>query len=115
SKKAKEGNNRFGGTVEEGREMAKRFGSNIGQLFTYAQEQKEQSETTLPNGLYAELRYSIQHEAVSTPIDFLLRRSGNFLFDLPYFLEWKDAVVDELAKQFQWNDHVQTVSCTQLT
>lgn len=70
SKKAKEGNNRFGWTLEEGREMAKRFGSNIDQLFTYAQEHKEQNETTLPNSLYAELRYWIQHEAVTTPIDF---------------------------------------------
>ncbi|EAD9908030.1 glycerol-3-phosphate dehydrogenase/oxidase [Listeria monocytogenes] len=106
SKKAKEGNNRFGWTLEEGREMAKRFGSNIDQLFTYGQEHKEQNETTLPNSLYAELRYSIQHEAVTTPIDFLLRRTGYLLFDMPYLLEWKDAVVDEMAKQFHWSDDV---------
>ncbi|MBC1374333.1 glycerol-3-phosphate dehydrogenase/oxidase [Listeria sp. FSL L7-1699] len=106
SKKAKEGNNRFGWTLEEGREIAKRFGSNIDQLFTYAQEHKEQNETTLPNSLYAELRYSIQHEAVTTPIDFLLRRTGYLLFDMPYLLEWKDAVVDEMAKQFHWSDDV---------
>lgn len=106
SKKAKEGNNRFGWRLEEGREMAKRFGSNIDQLFTYAQEHKEQNETTLPNSLYAELRYSIQHEAVTTPIDFLLRRTGYLLFDMPYLLEWKDAVVDEMAKQFHWSDDV---------
>ncbi|EDN9713944.1 FAD-dependent oxidoreductase [Listeria monocytogenes] len=106
AKKAKEGNNRFGWTLEEGREMAKRFGSNIDQLFTYAQEHKEQNETTLPNSLYAELRYSIQHEAVTTPIDFLLRRTGYLLFDMPYLLEWKDAVVDEMAKQFHWSDDV---------
>lgn len=106
SKKAKEGNNRFGWTLEEGREMAKRFGSNIDQLFTYAQEHKEQNETTLPNSLYAELRYSIQHEAVTTPIDFLLRRTGYLLFDMPYLLEWKDAVVDEMARQFHWSDDV---------
>ncbi|HBM3592081.1 TPA: glycerol-3-phosphate dehydrogenase/oxidase [Listeria innocua] len=106
SKKAKEGNNRFGWTLEEGREMAKRFGSNIDQLFTYAQEHKDQNETTLPNSLYAELRYSIQHEAVTTPIDFLLRRTGYLLFDMPYLLEWKDAVVDEMAKQFHWSEDV---------
>lgn len=106
SKKAKEGNNRFGWTLEKGREMAKRFGSNIDQLFTYAQEHKDQNETTLPNSLYAELRYSIQHEAVTTPIDFLLRRTGYLLFDMPYLLEWKDAVVDEMAKQFHWSEDV---------
>ncbi|MBC6138961.1 glycerol-3-phosphate dehydrogenase/oxidase [Listeria innocua] len=106
SKKAKEGNNRFGWTLEEGREIAKRFGSNIDQLFTYAQEHKDQNETTLPNSLYAELRYSIQHEAVTTPIDFLLRRTGYLLFDMPYLLEWKDAVVDEMAKQFHWSEDV---------
>lgn len=106
SKKAKEGNNRFGWTLEEGREIAKRYGSNIDQLFTYAQEHKEQEESTLPNSLYAELRYSIQHEAVTTPIDFLLRRTGYLLFDIPYLLEWKDAVIDEMAKQFHWSDEV---------
>lgn len=106
SKKAKEGNNRFGWTLEEGREIAKRYGSNIDQLFTYAQEHKEQEESTLPNSLYAELRYSIQHEAVTTPIDFLLRRTGYLLFDMPYLLEWKDAVIDEMAKQFHWSDKV---------
>ncbi|MBC2089476.1 glycerol-3-phosphate dehydrogenase/oxidase [Listeria welshimeri] len=106
SKKAKEGNNRFGWTLEEGREIAKRYGSNIDQLFTYAQEHKEQEESTLPNSLYAELRYSIQHEAVTTPIDFLLRRTGYLLFDMPYLLEWKDVVIDEMAKQFHWSDEV---------
>ncbi|MBC1979892.1 glycerol-3-phosphate dehydrogenase/oxidase [Listeria welshimeri] len=106
SKKAKEGNNRFGWSLEEGREIAKRYGSNIDQLFTYAQEHKEQEESTLPNSLYAELRYSIQHEAVTTPIDFLLRRTGYLLFDMPYLLEWKDAVIDEMAKQFHWSDEV---------
>lgn len=106
SKKAKEGNNRFGWTLEEGREIAKRYGSDIDQLFTYAQEHKEQEESTLPNSLYAELRYSIQHEAVTTPIDFLLRRTGYLLFDMPYLLEWKDAVIDEMAKQFHWSDEV---------
>lgn len=106
SKKAKEGNNRFGWTLEEGREIAKRYGSNIDQLFTYAQEHKEQEESTLPNSLYAELRYSIQYEAVTTPIDFLLRRTGYLLFDMPYLLEWKDAVIDEMAKQFHWSDEV---------
>lgn len=106
SKKAKEGNNRFGWTLEDGREIAKRYGSNIDQLFTYAQEHKEQEESTLPNSLYAELRYSIQHEAVTTPIDFLLRRTGYLLFDMPYLLEWKDAVIDEMAKQFHWSDEV---------
>lgn len=106
SKKAKEGNNRFGWTLEEGREIAKRYGSNIDQLFTYAQEHKEQEESTLPNSLYAELRYSIQHEAVTTPIDFLLRRTGYLLFDMPYLIEWKDAVIDEMAKQFHWSDEV---------
>lgn len=106
SKKAKEGNNRFGWTLEEAREIAKRYGSNIDQLFTYAQEHKEQEESTLPNSLYAELRYSIQHEAVTTPIDFLLRRTGYLLFDMPYLLEWKDAVIDEMAKQFHWSDEV---------
>ncbi|EAG1402069.1 glycerol-3-phosphate dehydrogenase/oxidase [Listeria monocytogenes] len=114
SKKAKEGNNRFGWTLEEGREMAKRFGSNIDQLFTYAQEHKEQNETTLPNSLYAELRYSIQHEAVTTPIDFLLRRTGYLLFDMPYLLEWKDAVVDEMAKQFHWSDDVKQIYIEEL-
>lgn len=104
SKKAKEGNNRFGWTLEEGREIAKRFGSNIDQLFTYAQEYKDTNETTLPNSLYAELRYSIQHEAVTTPVDFLLRRTGYLLFDMPYLLKWKDAVVDEMAKQFHWDE-----------
>ncbi|MBF2473086.1 glycerol-3-phosphate dehydrogenase/oxidase [Listeria welshimeri] len=106
SKKAKEGNNRFGWSLEEGREIAKRYGSNIDQLFTYAQEHKEQEESTLPNSLYAELRYSIQHEAVTTPIDFLLRRTGYLLFDMPYLIEWKDAVIDEMAKQFYWSDEV---------
>lgn len=43
---------------------------------------------------------------MTTPIDFLLRRTGYLLFDMPYLLEWKDAVVDEMAKQFHWSDDV---------
>ncbi|WP_163653514.1 glycerol-3-phosphate dehydrogenase/oxidase [Listeria sp. PSOL-1] len=103
-KKAKEGNHRFGWTIEEGRELAKRFGTNIDQLFTYAQEHKEKGNSQLPNRLYAELHYSIYYESTIHPVDFLLRRTGYLLFDMPYLLQWKDAVLEEMNNLFQWDE-----------
>ncbi|WP_439442652.1 glycerol-3-phosphate dehydrogenase/oxidase [Listeria aquatica] len=103
-KKAKEAINRFGWSLEEAREVVKRFGTNIDQLFTYAQEHKEKGIDTLPNSLYAELHYAIYHESVIDPVDFLLRRTGYLLFDMPYLLEWKDAVFEEMDRLFHWDD-----------
>lgn len=102
-KKAKEGNNRFGWSLEEGRELAKRYGSNIDLVFTYAQEHKEKGMLALPNSLYAQLHYAIYHEAVIHPVDFLLRRTGYLLFDMPYLLEWKDEVIADMDYLFQWD------------
>lgn len=102
-KKAKEGNNRFGWSLAEGRELAKRYGSNIDHVFTYAQEHKENGTSPLPNSLYAQLHYAIYQEAVIHPVDFLLRRTGYLLFDMPYLLEWKEEVIEDMDNLFQWD------------
>lgn len=104
AKKAQEGNNRFGWTLEKARELAKRYGTNIDQLFTYAEAHKEDPENPLPNSLYAELHYSIYHEAVQTPVDFLFRRTGYLLFDIDYLQEHKKAVVKEMNRVFHWEE-----------
>ncbi|MBC1418424.1 glycerol-3-phosphate dehydrogenase/oxidase [Listeria fleischmannii] len=103
-KKAREGNNRFGWSLPVAKELAKRFGTNIDKLFTYAQAHKEKENPTLPNSLYAELHYSVYHESVVHPVDFLLRRTSYLLFDMPYLLEWKDAVLDEMQNLFSWDE-----------
>ncbi|WP_099221373.1 glycerol-3-phosphate dehydrogenase/oxidase [Listeria costaricensis] len=102
-KKTKDAVNRFGWTIEEARVIVKRYGSNIDQLFTYAQEHKEKGGHELPSSLYAELHYAVYHESAIHPVDFLLRRTGYLLFDMPYLLEWQKAVVDEMDRLFHWD------------
>lgn len=104
TKKAQEGNNRFGWSLEKARELAKRYGTNIDQVFTYAEEHHENKETALPSSLYAELHYAIYHEAVQTPVDFLFRRTGYLLFDIPFLRENKEAVLEEMNRIFNWTE-----------
>jgi glycerol-3-phosphate dehydrogenase len=57
----------------------------------------------LPAVLFAKLLYSVEHEMIATPIDFLNRRTGAILFDIQTVKEWKKQVIAYLADRFNWS------------
>ncbi|WP_299132670.1 FAD-dependent oxidoreductase [uncultured Tenacibaculum sp.] len=61
---------------------------------------EENSEKQL---LKAEVWFTIQHEMTCTPTDFFMRRTGRLFFDKPSVDNYKQFVLDEFIKHFEWN------------
>ncbi|MDU2097946.1 MAG: glycerol-3-phosphate dehydrogenase/oxidase, partial [Staphylococcus sp.] len=77
--------------------LASKYGSNVDKLYNIAQIAQDK-DLKLPLELYVELVYSVQNEMVFKPTDFLIRRSGKLYFNINEVKQYKDAVVEELAK-----------------
>lgn len=63
--------------------------------------EKMESENISP--IEAELWYTMQYEAVATPVDFFARRSGRIYFDVESVKAHKDLVADIIQSEFSWN------------
>ena len=83
--------------AEVAKRLASKYGSNVDKLFNIAQIAQDK-DLNLPLELYVELVYSVQNEMVFKPTDFLIRRSGKLYFNINEVKQYKDAVVEELAK-----------------
>lgn len=93
----------------EASELANRYGSNVELVFDYV---KKLSGTNLPPYIQATLNYAIEHEMAATPLDFFVRRTGYLYFHIDKVLSYKDAVINEMAKQLNWTPE-QTLQLTQ--
>lgn len=83
----------------EAKHLAHHYGSNVDIVFEYAKEK----HAVLPQMLYAQLLYGIHHEMVVHPNDFIIRRTAYMFFNIALVKKYKDAVVDEMAKQLNWS------------
>ncbi|GIN73876.1 aerobic glycerol-3-phosphate dehydrogenase [Bacillus sp. J14TS2] len=90
----------YGLTQEEGRKLAKLYGTNVDTVFDYLPEQQGE----LPVIMQAQLLYAIHHEMAVQPVDFFIRRTGELLFDVELVQQWKDAVIKEMASLFHWTE-----------
>ncbi|WP_210135769.1 glycerol-3-phosphate dehydrogenase/oxidase [Staphylococcus sp. GDX8P80P] len=77
--------------------LASKYGSNVDKLFNIAQIAQDKT-LNLALEMYVELVYSVQNEMVYKPTDFLIRRTGKLYFNINQVKQYKDAVVEELAK-----------------
>ncbi|MGG3738547.1 glycerol-3-phosphate dehydrogenase/oxidase [Aeribacillus pallidus] len=97
---------RYGLTEEEGKQLAKMYGSNVDHLFRIAQSYEG---GTLPIMVYAQLKYALEEEMVCKPVDFFIRRTGALFFNIQWVHQWKQAVIDEMDVYFGWTqDEKQT-------
>ncbi|MEK5080695.1 glycerol-3-phosphate dehydrogenase/oxidase [Solibacillus sp. FSL W7-1436] len=87
-------------TKEEAAYLAQHYGSNVEKVFSYL----EKADDTMPKALFAQLQYGIEHELVTTPVDFFVRRTGNMFFNIASVLAHKDAVIAHMAQQLNWTD-----------
>jgi glycerol-3-phosphate dehydrogenase len=83
----------------EAKHLAHHYGSNVDIVFEYVKEK----HAVLPQMLYAQLLYGIHHEMVVHPNDFMIRRTAYMFFNIALVNKYKDAVIDEMAKQLNWS------------
>ncbi|WP_033827627.1 glycerol-3-phosphate dehydrogenase/oxidase [Bacillus andreraoultii] len=94
---------KYGFTKEEGEWLAKHYGSNVEQVFSYG-KQYDESSRLLPKVLYTQLMYAIEHEMIVKPVDFFIRRTGYVYFDIHTVQRWKEETITLMAKIFNWSD-----------
>lgn len=87
-------------TKEEAAYLAQHYGSNVEKVFSYVANAND----TMPKALFAQLQYGIEHELVTTPVDFFVRRTGNMFFNIASVLAHKEAVIAHMAQQLNWTD-----------
>ncbi|EDL62913.1 aerobic glycerol-3-phosphate dehydrogenase [Bacillus sp. SG-1] len=106
----------FGLSVETGRELLQRYGSNAEELFKIAHSYKKTNSSSLemPAEIFAMLLYSINEEMTVTPLDFFMRRTGKLFFDIQWVKRWKKSVVEMMAALLDWKPELKRQYQTEL-
>ena len=87
---------------EDAEKLVQRYGSNVESIYKLLPE--THTKARLPRVDWAMLEYGLQNEMVEHPIDFLLRRSSQMLFDLKHMKSIKTNVIEYMAKFYQWDE-----------
>ena len=94
-------------SVEDSRKILAMYGSNAPVLFNIAINEKDGGKRTgIPQVLFLQLQYALDHEMIATPVDFFFRRTGTLLFDIDLVQAHKEAVTKYMAEYFGWNESV---------
>lgn len=89
---------------KEAERLVRLYGSNIDTLIGIMRETGDNAEKAkLPLDVYASVEYGIQHEMVTKPIDYLIRRTGAMFFDIHWVNRWKSPVIQYMAERFGWS------------
>lgn len=100
--KAQEGT-RYGLPFDEGEKLARKYGTNIDELYRIIHTLNVQEESNpLPFDLHAQLIYAMQYEMAYTPADFFVRRSSKMFFDIDSVKKYKDAVILLMSKYLHY-------------
>ncbi|UOE96417.1 glycerol-3-phosphate dehydrogenase/oxidase [Alkalihalobacillus sp. LMS39] len=102
NEKIKEGLS-LGLTENEAKQLVTLYGSNVDSIFERIQKENETKHSLTPQ-VFAQLTYAIEEEMASSPIDFFNRRTAALFFNIDWVLQWKDAVIAYMKKEFQWDD-----------
>lgn len=99
----------YGLTIEEGHMLALKYGSNVEDVYQYAGISNDNHKKyDLPKSLYAEVIYSVLHEMVVKPTDFLVRRSGKLYFAIEEVEKYRQGIERLLADTLTWSDEEYT-------
>jgi len=93
---------KLGLTNKEALAIAAMYGTNTDIILGL--EDKVLKETDLPMMMKLTLQYAIDYEMAITPTDYLLRRTGNILFNISYAQKWKLDVIEYMAIALNWNE-----------
>ncbi|MGE7185893.1 glycerol-3-phosphate dehydrogenase/oxidase [Peribacillus sp. NPDC006672] len=91
-------------SVKDSEEILAMYGSNAPVLFNIAKSEGNGGKSTgIPQKLFVQLKYALDHEMAATPVDFFFRRTGTLLFDIDLVQTYKNAVIDYMAGYFGWS------------
>lgn len=93
---------RVGFSEEEARKLVRLYGSNVVQLFAYAQEEERLEGVLL--GLQVMVRYAVDHEMVAKASDFFIRRTGALFFHRQWMEQYQEDVLLLLQRWLGWSD-----------
>ncbi|TQR21019.1 glycerol-3-phosphate dehydrogenase/oxidase [Psychrobacillus vulpis] len=94
----------YGLSIEEGRYLAKFYGSNVDKIFQYAHLLKTSTTSTLPLHVLAQLYYAIHDEMAYSPVDFLVRRIGMLYFHVDQYKAYKDEVLQVMKNLLNYSE-----------
>ncbi|WP_412966850.1 glycerol-3-phosphate dehydrogenase/oxidase [Fredinandcohnia sp. 179-A 10B2 NHS] len=94
----------FSLSKKEAERLVRLYGSNIDTLIGIMRETGNNAENAkLPLEIYASVEYGIQHEMVTKPIDYLIRRTGAMFFDIQWVNRWKNPIIKYMAERYGWS------------
>lgn len=93
--------------------LVHRYGRNVDQVYAYLKQRPEDS--LLQPVDYAQLHYGLEKELVLHPIDYLLRRSSQLLFDFQHVAAVKDQIIAEMADYFDWDEPTKAAMSQEVT
>jgi len=98
---------RCGLTEEQGRRLARTYGSNVSRLFAIAGDAGHRAAAErhgLPLDLYAAVVYAVEGEMAAKPVDVLIRRTGALLFRIGLVRRYGKPVVALMAELLGWSE-----------
>ncbi|MFI8495218.1 glycerol-3-phosphate dehydrogenase/oxidase [Peribacillus butanolivorans] len=102
-------------TAKDSKDLLAMYGSNAAVLFNIAKSEGDvEVRTGLPQKLFVQLQYALDHEMAATPVDFFFRRTGTLLFDIDLVQTHKSAVIKYMAEYFGWTESTKTERTNQL-
>jgi len=91
-------------TREQAEKLAGFYGSNVTQLFARVNQQDAIAEELgLPADVRVRLVYAMEEEMTAKPVDFFIRRTGALFFNIAWVQEWKQPVIEYMARRLNWN------------
>ncbi|MDG5786302.1 glycerol-3-phosphate dehydrogenase/oxidase [Evansella sp. AB-P1] len=96
---------KYGLDETEALSLVRRYGANVETIFKEMRGNNRISirQSAMPDSLFASLKYGIEEEMVTSPIDFYNRRTGILLFNINEVNKYKDEVLDYLSYRLKWS------------
>lgn len=94
----------YGLTKKQAEQFARSYGSNVDVLFELARNYGKEAKTqNLPLEVFLPLMYAMDYEMTTKPVDFFIRRTGALFFRIDWVYEWKEEVLQYMAKRLNWS------------
>ncbi|APX71226.1 glycerol-3-phosphate dehydrogenase/oxidase [Companilactobacillus allii] len=87
---------------DDAQKLVQRFGSNVTDVYELIPD--DDFKDNLPRVDWAMLQYGLKAEMVEHPIDYLLRRSSQMLFDINHMKDVEDPVIDYMSDYYGWDE-----------
>jgi glycerol-3-phosphate dehydrogenase len=107
AKKVEQGE-KLGFSRKQSEKLVRLYGTNVDRVFELADQIKDVAyEFQVPVDVLAQLQYGLEEEMVVKPEDFFIRRTGALFFDIHSVHQWKEPVIQYMAKHFEWSEEEQ--------